>query len=603
VTKGHFSIGPGVSCNLDRLVNTRLLVQANSGAGKSWALRRILEQTHGKIQQLVIDPEGEFASLREQFDYVLASRQGGDTLADPRTAKLLAERLLELGVSAILDIYELKPHERVKFVRTFLETLVEAPKNLWHPVLVLLDEAHVYAPEQGDAESADAVKSLATRGRKRGFCLIAATQRLSKLHKDVAAECNNKLIGRSSLDVDMKRAGAELGFTTKEQQLSLRDLDDGEFYAFGPALTKTVTKVKVGSVQTTHPKAGSRLAAVVPPPTDKVKALLPKLSDLPAEAEAREKTVADLKRELATARRDLTEARKAQPPAPKVDEAKAAKVLELKRSLAAQQRALDAAMKILVKIKAVDFPIETDDDRKALEQAIAGAVRQVTGPIEKRITALIGRVEGLKSSAVAAEKAIAALLEEKIDLGVQVQRREPFAVVTKPTPRPTRPVSEPPTNGSYVPGKGGDGRMLAALAQFPEGLTDSKLAILSGMTKRGGAFRTYLSKLRVNGLVTGDRGRLRITDQGVDAAGEVEPLPTGPELLDYWRRELGDSGARKIFDVLVEKYPQALLKHEVAAGADMEVAGGAFRTYVSKLRVMGLIEGSGELRASEELFS
>jgi hypothetical protein len=58
--------------------------------------------------------------------------------------------------------------------------------------------------------------------------------------------------------------------------------------------------VKVGPVETTHPKAGSKLAAVVPPPTDKVKALLPKLSDLPAEAEAREKTVADLKRDLAT---------------------------------------------------------------------------------------------------------------------------------------------------------------------------------------------------------------------------------------------------------------------------------------------------------------
>jgi hypothetical protein len=239
----------------------------------------------------VIDPEGEFSSLRTHFDYVLAARTGGDTLADPRTAKLLAERLLELGVSAILDIYELKPHERIAFVKTFLDALVEAPKTLWHPALVVLDEAHVYCPEKGhgEADSADAVKSLATRGRKRGFCLIPATQRLSKLHKDVAAECNNKLIGRCSLDVDMKRAAYELGFTTQEQRLALRDLKAGEFFAFGPALANVVSLVKVGSVQTEHPKAGSKLAAVVPPPSDKVKELLPKLSDLPAEAEARER--------------------------------------------------------------------------------------------------------------------------------------------------------------------------------------------------------------------------------------------------------------------------------------------------------------------------
>jgi DNA helicase HerA-like ATPase len=69
-----------VTCDLDRLVDTRLLVQANSGGGKSWLLRRLLEQTHGHVQHLVIDPEGEFASLREKFDYVLAAR----TAATPR---------------------------------------------------------------------------------------------------------------------------------------------------------------------------------------------------------------------------------------------------------------------------------------------------------------------------------------------------------------------------------------------------------------------------------------------------------------------------------------------------------------------------------------
>ncbi len=79
MTNRSILIGPGVHLDLDRLISTRLLVQANSGGGKSWALRRLLEQTHGSVQQIVIDPEGEFASLRERFDYVLASRQGGYT--------------------------------------------------------------------------------------------------------------------------------------------------------------------------------------------------------------------------------------------------------------------------------------------------------------------------------------------------------------------------------------------------------------------------------------------------------------------------------------------------------------------------------------------
>jgi DNA helicase HerA-like ATPase len=36
-----------VHIDLDRLVEGRLMLQANSGAGKSWALRRLIEQTAG----------------------------------------------------------------------------------------------------------------------------------------------------------------------------------------------------------------------------------------------------------------------------------------------------------------------------------------------------------------------------------------------------------------------------------------------------------------------------------------------------------------------------------------------------------------------------
>src|SRR5216683_2231730 len=219
----HIFLNQSVGIDLSTLIDTRLLVQANSGGGKSWLLRRILEQSHGKVQQIVIDLEGEFATLRERYDYVLAGKDG-DTPADPRSAGLLAKKLLELNVSAIIDLYELHYQDRKHFVRIFLESMINAPKTLWHPCLVVIDEAHKFCPEKEASEASIAVIDLATLGRKRGFCAILATQRISKLNKDVAAECNNKLIGRTGLDIDRKRAGEELGFTTKEQVLSLRNL-------------------------------------------------------------------------------------------------------------------------------------------------------------------------------------------------------------------------------------------------------------------------------------------------------------------------------------------------------------------------------------------
>ena len=57
-------INKNLTLNISSLVTSRALIQANSGGGKSYAIRKLLEETHGKIQHIVIDLEGEFASLR-----------------------------------------------------------------------------------------------------------------------------------------------------------------------------------------------------------------------------------------------------------------------------------------------------------------------------------------------------------------------------------------------------------------------------------------------------------------------------------------------------------------------------------------------------------
>jgi hypothetical protein len=113
--KEAVSLNDNIQINLPKLIESKLLVQANSGGGKSWALRRILEQSHGKVQHIILDSEGEFGTLREKYDYVLAGKDG-DTPAEPRSAALLARKLLELNVSAIIDLYELHPQERKRFV-------------------------------------------------------------------------------------------------------------------------------------------------------------------------------------------------------------------------------------------------------------------------------------------------------------------------------------------------------------------------------------------------------------------------------------------------------------------------------------------------------
>lgn len=324
MTKSPPSLGKDAEIDVNRLIKTRLLVQANSGGGKSWALRRLLEQTFGHVQHLVIDPDGEFHTLREKLPYVLAGK-GGDTPATVETAALLARKLLELHASAIVDIFELGA-KRPAFVAEFIGALMDAPRELWHPVMVVLDEAHKFCPETGkrrrkaEAETVDdctaAVISLMDSGRKRGYCGVLATQRIAKLSKDAVAEVNSKLIGRTSYPDDQHRAGEELGMTSKDDRLALRELQPGHFFAYGPAFVGAgdVFEVTIGPVQTTHPEAGEVAPPPTPPPHE-IRRVLAELADLPKEAAEEARTLEQLRRRV----KELEAAQK-RAPEPKVVE-------------------------------------------------------------------------------------------------------------------------------------------------------------------------------------------------------------------------------------------------------------------------------------------
>jgi hypothetical protein len=281
------ALNDDVALDLTTLIETRLIVQANSGGGKTYAMRRLLEQSAGLVQQIVIDIEGSLRTLRERYEYLLLGSETDevDFPISPGNAAALAVKLLEMRTSAIVDLNEFSTSMRQRIVRSFLDAMINAPKSLWHDCLLVLDEAHVFSPERDNPESKAAVEALCSRGRIRGFCAILATQRISKLSKDALGECNNKLIGRASLDVDMKRSNAELEFPAKSQ--ALKKLAPGEFYVFGPAISPQVQKIQIGPVTTTHPQPGSRRSISSPPPPKSLDAVLEALRALPASSENR----------------------------------------------------------------------------------------------------------------------------------------------------------------------------------------------------------------------------------------------------------------------------------------------------------------------------
>jgi hypothetical protein len=256
------AIGPGASrvpamIDLEELLATRLLVQGNSGSGKSHLLRRILEQSAPHVQEVVVDPEGDFVSLSDRFGHLVIE-------ADRSLAELecIAGRVRQHRVSAVLNLESLEPDMQMRAAAAFLNALFEADRDHWYPVIVAVDEAQLFAPalagdgsDEARKASLGAMTNLMCRGRKRGLAGIIATQRLAKLAKNVAAEASNFLMGRTFLDIDMARAVDLLGMDRRQAE-TFRDLERGRFIALGPALSRRPLAIEVGSVAT-GPRAGT----------------------------------------------------------------------------------------------------------------------------------------------------------------------------------------------------------------------------------------------------------------------------------------------------------------------------------------------------------
>ncbi|MEY4240303.1 MAG: hypothetical protein RL339_2904 [Pseudomonadota bacterium] len=258
--------GQAISLDIEELLATRLLVQGNSGSGKSHLLRRLLEESAGIVQQIVIDPEGDFVSLAELFPHIVVDGAAYSTQELTR----LAARIREHRASVVLALDGLEVEAQMRCAALFLSALFDAPREQWYPALVVVDEAQVFAPavagevsDEARRLSLAAMTNLMCRGRKRGLAGVVATQRLAKLAKNVAAEASNFLMGRTFLDIDMARAADLLGMERRQAE-QIRDLGRGQFLGLGPAISRRPVSVQIGAVRT-GPK--SLVQKLAPPPS------------------------------------------------------------------------------------------------------------------------------------------------------------------------------------------------------------------------------------------------------------------------------------------------------------------------------------------------
>lgn len=539
--------------DLETLIATRLLVCANSGGGKSYAVRKILEVSYGKSLSIILDMEGEFHTLREKFNFLLMGGTKGDVPLNLKSARLLPKNILELNVPTIIDLSEFKKHDRILFVKDFLEALMELPPSLHKPCMVVIDEAHQFAGQQEKQDSTFAVIDLMTRGRKRGFCGVLCTQRIAKLHKDAVAEANNVMIGRTILDIDMARASEILGFTEKRDKLSLRDLKAGEFYVFGTAFNFIgIQKVKIAKVETTHPKVGMMSSIKISPPSEKIKSILSKLSDLPREAEKEIKDRSELIK----------------------------KINELESKLRFSQKVVNTKI------------IETEEVKTLKSNIIE--LKKGIGIYEaerKQFNKIIANIRNAIKD---------------VPLG------EIIHILPKNLPEQTIskiPIKQPPTIkfAKEINETNEFGKCERAILKFlamREGkeFTKSQVGALTNYASTSGGFNNSISKLKTAGLIKYSSGRLSILDVSttIQILGSDYSSPES-DSLEVWLTKLG-SCSRKIYALLKENQTTEFTKDELGERTGYAPSSGGFNNSISELVTLGLAERvDGKIRFNQEI--
>ncbi|MBO1074421.1 ATP-binding protein [Roseomonas marmotae] len=353
IEMGSTTTGQPATLDLEELLATRLLVQGNSGSGKSHLLRRLLEQSAPWVQQAVIDPEGDFVTLADRFGHLVIDAAEHTEAALQRAAdKARAHR-----VSVVLNLEGLDADGQMRHAAAFLGGLFDADRDHWAPMLVVVDEAQLFAPaaagevsDEARRASLGAMANLMSRGRKRGLAGIIATQRLAKLAKNVAAEASNFLMGRTFLDIDMARAADLLGMERRQAEM-FRDLPRGSFVALGPALSRRPLPIRIGAVQTESRGTNPSLVPLPQTAPEEARELVMSAATEPAPVRpARRLPPApppDILAQLAQARPAMQQPRAEAPPSPEELAARKAQLEKILRQILAEPEAAFRSVSVL----------------------------------------------------------------------------------------------------------------------------------------------------------------------------------------------------------------------------------------------------------------
>ena len=536
---------------------------ANRGKGKSNAAHLFVEQLyHAGLPSIVLDVKGDWYGIRTAANgvdpglpFLVLGGDRGDVALEPGSGRQWAALVVDQRIPTVVDMSHLSKTQARQWAMEFAEALYRANTE---PLMLVVDEADVLIPQRLSAEMyrlLGAMEDIAKRGRQRGLGIMVISQRVADVNKSVTDLLETLFLFGVSGVRTRKALGEWIDDHAEPEEAkaviaTLSALDPGECWVWSPSWLKILQRFRW-----LRPETFDSHATPAPgQPRRPIRSVAD--VDLGAIKEAMAATI-----------------ERAEAEDPKLLQAR---IRELEEAIAARP--------VLTEVKTVEVPVIPDELVARLEQ-LALPMEQISGDL-----LFLLRQHFLSRNA--AEPTPVAPVGPA-QPAAKVPRKSAEAPKVAPQPAPGGASSPPFSSAGSASLSKAEKAILGVLARFPAGRTKRALGIQAGYAPGGGGFNNALSSLRTAGLV--ERGDpVRPTAAGL-AAGQGEPIPTGPALRQYWLDQLHNRKAeRLILEALIEVYPRGRGKQDLADATGYVASGGGFNNALSRLRTLQLINGSSD---------
>ena len=571
------------------------------GQGKSYAAQKLAELLYEAGAQFVaLDPVGIWYGLRLAADgkgpgipIPVLGGLHGDLPLEPGAGKLVADLIVDRGISAVLDVSQFEADaDKARFAHDFAARFYYRRKQAPAAVHVFLEEAQEFVPQnpasyggavRGDrgvneARMLHVFQRMAKLGRNYGIGLSLISQRPQEVHKKVLNL--TELLFAFQLTGPHERKAVEGWIEDKgiDEDISaeLPRLERGAPHAWSPAWLKISEVVHIKEKWTFDSSSTPKLGVKAEAKTLALIDLEKIKKDMAATIErAKAEDPRELRRQLQERDREIT---------------------KLRNSVIASSHHLGTQ----VAQKRVEIPILKDAQIARLD-SFGGKLLQAAEAYA---------VAGQRGVAIATDlRAFGQELAAAIRTAKNGSQAPPIPV------RPMHPITPRVIRAPQTSAPHGvqeltrpQQRILDALAWFeavglpaPE---KAPLAAMAGASSRSSAYQNNVSALRSAGLVDYPRGGLvALTESGRARATPPDVPGTTAALQDAVFAKVTRPQAR-ILQALIDAYPRAVTKEELAERAEASAASSAFQNNVSAMRSLGLVDypAAGHVVALPVLF-